>query len=199
MLSNKGSRLRAMRRVLPLAVFLLLPALARADGMPQLDFANPLTTWQVIWGAIIFILFYLLVSRWGLPQVGSVLEMRAATIAKHLDAAGGAKAQADKAVTELNEAIRSAQAGAQAEITRAIDAAKQSAAEQSARLNARLDAQLASAEQQIGAARTAALGALRQVATETASVVIGRLTGAEPDRAALDAAIGAELAARGQG
>jgi F-type H+-transporting ATPase subunit b len=188
-----------MRRVLPLAAFLLLPALARADGMPQLDFANPLTTWQVIWGAIIFILFYLLVSRWGLPQVGNVLEMRAATIANNLDAAGGAKAQADKAVAELNEAIRSAQAGAQAEITRAIDAAKQSAAEQSARLNARLDAQLASAEQQIGAARTAALGALRQVATETASVVIGRLTGAAPDRAALDAAIGAELAARGQG
>ena len=82
MLSNKGSRLRAMRRVLPLAAFLLLPSLAIAEGMPQLDFANPLTTWQVIWGAIIFILFYLLVSRWGLPQVGSVLEMRHAVRAR---------------------------------------------------------------------------------------------------------------------
>src|SRR5262249_50516200 len=158
----------------------------------------PLTTWQVFWGAVIFIAFYLLLSRWGLPQVGSVLEMRAATIAKNLDAAGGAKVQADKAVTELNEAIRSAQAGAQAGINRAIDAAKQAAAEQSARLNAQLDRQLAAAEQQIGAARAAALGALRQVATDTASVVISRLTGAAPDRATLDAAIGAELAARGQ-
>jgi F-type H+-transporting ATPase subunit b len=188
-----------MRRSALIAALLLLPSVAMAAGMPQLDFANPLTTWQVIWGAIIFIVFYLLVSRWGLPQVGSVLEMRAATIAQNLDAAGGAKAQADKAVVELNEAIRSAQAGAQAEINRASDAAKQSAGAQSAVLNARLDAQLASAEQQINAARTAALGALRQVATETASVLIGRLTGAAPDRAALDAAIGAELAARGQG
>jgi len=188
-----------MRRVLPLAAFVLLPSLAFAQGMPQLDFANPLTTWQVFWGAIIFVLFYLALSRWGLPQVGSVLEMRAKTIAQNLDAAGGAKAQADKAVAELNEAIRSAQAGAQAEINRAVDAAKQSAAEQSARLNAQLDARLASAEQQIHAARAAALGALRQVATETASVVLSRLTGAAPDRTALDAAIGAELAARGQG
>ena len=188
-----------MRRFSLLAGLMLLPSAAMAEGMPQLDFANPLTTWQVVWGAIIFALFYLALSRWGLPQVGSVLEMRAATIASNLDAAGGAKAQADKAVAELNEAIRSAQAGAQGEINRAIDAAKQSAAEQSARLNARLDAQLASAEQQIGAARAAALGALRQVATETATAVISRLTGAAPDRAALDAAIGAELAARGQG
>ena len=187
-----------MRRVLPFAAFLLLPSLALAEGMPQLDFANPLTTWQVIWGAVIFVVLYLLLSRWALPQVSDVLAMRAATIAKNLEAAAGAKAQADKAVTELTEAIRAAQAGAQAEINRAIDAAKQAAAEQSAGLNARLDAQLKSAEQQINAARATALGALRQVATETAQVVIDRLTGVAPDRGALDAAIGAELAARGQ-
>ncbi len=197
-----------MRRFLPLATLLLLstvvlslvPSLARAEGgMPQLDFANPLTTWQVIWGAIIFVIFYLLVSRWGLPGVASVLEMRASAIARDLDAARGAKAAADGAVAELNEAIRSAQAGAQAEINRATDIAKRSAAEQSARLNARLEAQLASAEQQIGVARATALGALRQVATETASTLINRLTGVAADRTALDAAVGAELAARGQG
>jgi F-type H+-transporting ATPase subunit b len=188
-----------MRRFLPLT-FLLLPSAAMAEGgMPQLDFGNPLTTWQVIWGAIIFVIFYLLVSRWGLPMVGSVLEMRASAIADDLDAARGAKAAADGAVAELNEAIRSAQAGAQSEINRATDAAKQSAAEQSARLNARLDAQLASAERQISAARATAVGALRQVATETASTLINRLTGVAADRTALDAAVGAELAARGQG
>jgi hypothetical protein len=39
-----------------LALFaaLLLPTAAQAEGMPQLDFANPLTTSQVVWGAIIF-------------------------------------------------------------------------------------------------------------------------------------------------
>jgi hypothetical protein len=38
--------------------------------------------------------------------------------------------------------------------------------------------------------------ALREVATETAANVIGRLTGAPPDQARLDGAVGAALAAR---
>ena len=39
---------------------LLLPGVAHAEGMPQLDFANPLTTSQVVWGALIFIVLYIL-------------------------------------------------------------------------------------------------------------------------------------------
>ena len=58
-----------MRRALAATALFLLPSLAMAEGMPQLDFANPLTTWQVVWGAIIFVLFYLAVSRWGLPMI----------------------------------------------------------------------------------------------------------------------------------
>ena len=56
--------------------------------------------------------------------------------------------------------------------------------------------QLQDAETQIDAARSAAMRALRQVATETAATVIGRLTGAPPDQARLDGAIGAALAVR---
>ena len=51
-------------RLPPLLVALLLaPAIARAEGMPQLDFGNPLTISQVVWGAIIFIVLYVLLSR----------------------------------------------------------------------------------------------------------------------------------------
>ena len=78
-------------------------------------------------------------------------------------------------------------------------AAKESAAAQSAELHARLDAQLAGAEQRIEAARTAALGALRQVATETADVVITRLTGRPASAGAVETAVGDVLTARGQG
>ncbi len=39
------------------------PSAARAQGMPQLDFANPLTLTQVGWGAVIFIVLYVLLSR----------------------------------------------------------------------------------------------------------------------------------------
>ena len=74
-------------RLALLAALLLPPAAARAEGMPQLDFANPLTTSQVVWGAIIFALLYVLLSRIGLPKVGAVLEERARHIAADLETA----------------------------------------------------------------------------------------------------------------
>ena len=181
------------------AAVLSLPASAMAQGMPQLDFKTPLTLSHVVWGILIFAVLYVLVSRWALPQVGEVLQMRADAIARDLDQARTAKAAADAAIAELTEATRVAQTAAQTEINRAIDAAKAANAAQSATLNQRLDAQLASAERQIGAARASALGALRQVATETAMNVVARLTGVPADQAAVDNAVGAALAARRQG
>ena len=86
-----------------LAAFLLLPAAARAEGMPQLDFANPLTTSQVVWGAIIFAVLYVLASRFALPKVAAVLEERATHIAPTWRRAG-AKHKADAAVAELTAA-----------------------------------------------------------------------------------------------
>lgn len=178
------------------ALLLLLPTAARAEGMPQLDFTTPLTTSQVVWGAIIFIVLYILASRVALPKVGSVLEERAAHIARDLDAARQAKAESDAAVAELTQATREAHAGAQAQIAEALEAAKATAAEQAAGLNARLDAQIHAAEQRIGAARSAALGVLGQVATDTAQAVVARLTAGAIEAAAVDRAVAVTLAAR---
>ena len=187
------------RATATLAVALLLvPFAALAEGMPQMDFANPLTKSQVIWGTLIFIVLYLLLSRWALPQVGEVLEKRASTIAGDLDAARAAKSLSDNAVRELNEATRAARVTAQAEIAGAVAVAKDAAAAQAAELNARLEVQLAAAERQIGAARLSALGALRQVASETAVEVVSRLTGTAPSAQAVDRAVSAAMTARGQ-
>ena len=89
-----------------LALFaaLLLPAAARAEGMPQLDFANPLTTSQVVWGAIIFAVLYVLLARIGLPKVAEVIEQRARHIASDLETAQKSKAQADEAAVHVAEA-----------------------------------------------------------------------------------------------
>lgn len=178
---------------------LLRPDAAMAEGMPQLDFANPLTTTQVIWGIVIFVVLYVLLSRWTLPQVGEVLERRAASIEADLDTARTAKATADAAVAEMTDATGRARAEAQAEISSAVDRAKQAAAAQAAEQEARLEAQLKEAEDRIAASRAAAMGALRQVATDTAVTIIGRLTGSTPDTRAVEGAVGTALAARGQG
>ncbi len=165
-------------------------------GMPQLDFHNPLTISQVVWLAIIFCVLYVLLSKWALPQVASVLDARAGAIAADLDAARGAKQGADAAITELTQATQAAQAIARTEIATAIAAAKEASDAQAASLNAKLEAQLAAAETQIAAARAAAVGAVRQVATEATAVVVSRLTGSPADQAAVDAAVGSVLAAR---
>lgn len=193
-----------MFRIVASAALLLLLLTAAStgamagEGMPQLDFANPLTVAQIAWGAIIFFALYLLLSRWALPQVSAVLDMREGKINADLDTARAAKVRADAAIAELTAATQRARAEAQAAINTALDQAKQAAAAQSAELNAKLAAQIAGAEARIGQARASALGALRQVATETAHTVIGRLTGVAPDATRIDSTVGALLAARGQ-
>jgi len=191
-----GSRLRGNDKWVWLTALLLTPSVAHAEGMPQLDFANPLTTSQVVWGAIIFALLYWLLSRLALPKVGRVIEERARHIAADLETAQASKTRADAAAREVADATAKARAEAQAAINAALDAAKQEASARIAALNERLEKQLQEAEAQIDAARSAAMRALREVATETAATVISRLTGASPDAQRLDGAIGSALATR---
>lgn len=180
----------------------LLPAIAWAaeaekqGGMPQLDFGNPLTISQVVWMGVIFLVLYMLVSFWALPQVDEVLAERARRIAGDLETARAAKAEADAAIAELTDATRRAHAEAQAAIAAALAEAKEAAAAEAQQFNERLDARLAAAEQQIAEARGAAMGALRQVAREAAEMLIRRLTSTTPDPQAVDTAVGSALAAR---
>ncbi len=177
----------------------LLPVAARANGMPQLDFTTPLTISQVVWGAIIFVVLYIMLSRNALPLVSSVLEERASRISKDLDEARAVKARADADMTEADQATEKARAEARGSISSALNEAKQAAAAQTEQLNARLEKQLQDSEAQIAQARASAMNALRQVATETASTVVTRLTGTAPEAGRLDGAVGSALAARGLG
>jgi F-type H+-transporting ATPase subunit b len=193
--------MKVLRRLAPvlMAGLVVLPSVAMAEGMPQLDFKTPLTISQVVWGAIIFVVLYLLLSRTGLPLVESVLQERAAKISKDLDEARAAKAGADAGMMQADQATAKARAESQSAINAALDEAKKAAAAQSETLNTRLERQLQDSEAQIAQARAAAMSALRQVATETAATVVTRLTGTAPDAGRLDSAIGSALAARGIG
>jgi F-type H+-transporting ATPase subunit b len=193
--------MKMSRWIMPLlgAGLLMLPAAAMAEGMPQLDFSTPLTLSQVVWGAIIFGVLYIMLSRTGLPMVASVLEERATKISRDLDEARAAKASADAGMTEAEQATAKARAESQAAINAALNDAKSAAAAQAETLNARLEKQLQDAEAQITKARASAMSAIRQVATETAATVVTRLTGTAPDSGRLDSAVGSALAARGIG
>lgn len=188
------------RRIVPLAIgaALSLPASAMAaGGMPQIDFANPLTISQVVWGAIIFTVLYFLLSRFVLPKVGEVLEERASHIARDLEAARASKEKADSGMAEATQAIARARSEAQTAVNAALEEAKTAAAEQAHILNHQLELKLKAAEAQIAQARVQAMGALRQVASETAGDVVVRLTGATPDASRVTDTVGAVMAARG--
>ena len=165
--------------------------------MPQLDFANPLTTSQVIWGAVIFVVLYLLYSRWALPQVADGAADARGQIEADLEAARGAKTAADTAMAELVRG-RARSACRRAGADRAGPGSRQGrgGGRRRRRLNARLETEIAAAEHRIGAARAAALGAVQQVAVEAAQAVVARLVGTGIDPAAVERAVASTLAAR---
>jgi len=165
--------------------------------MPQLDFGNPLLTAQVVWLLIIFGLLYHVLKHFALPRVTSVLEERDARISGDLEAAQAAKAEADAAMAAHREATAKARAEAHAAIAGAMQQAQAEAAKRAEVLNARLAKQIDEAETRIAASRDAAMGALRQVSTETAQSLVAKLVG-RADNAAVDAAVDRALAARGR-
>ncbi len=169
---------------------------AFAAGMPQLQFGNPLTTGQLFWGAVIFLILYLLLSRSALPRVASVLDERRGRIDGDLDAAKAARDEADRAVDELRRARRRAAAEAAAIVDAVVTEARDRAAAAAHEMNARLEAEIARAEAGVVAARQAALGSLRAVAAETAQLLVDRLTGGGVDRALVEDKVDGVLAAR---
>jgi F-type H+-transporting ATPase subunit b len=186
-----------IRRAAIALAFACCPAAAMAQSnMPQMDFSNPLTTSQVVWMAIIMVALYLLLSRWGLPEIGKVLEHRAKTIETDLETARAAKVEADRAVAELNRTMKHARDAAKAEIAKAVAEAKAKALAEAEALKARLDAQLDESEAQITKAREAALAAIKPVAATAAAEILQRLTGRAPDAAALTPQIEAAYTAR---
>ncbi len=185
-----------MRRLSTATLLALAPSAAFADTMPQMNFHNPLTLDQVGWMAVILVVLYLLLSCWGLPQVGKVLDNRAAVIAADLAAARQAKKEADAAAAALNATIVQARAVAQAEVAKAVNGAKAKAAAEAAALAAALEVKLDAAEAQIATARAAAVAAIRPVAADVASTILLKLTGIQPAEDQLAPRLDAALAAR---
>jgi F-type H+-transporting ATPase subunit b len=200
-----------MRGLLTAAVLggtVALPALALAatggaappvEGMPQLAFGHPLQgrylVSNIFWLLVIFGVLYFVMSKYALPQVGEVLEARAARIAADLEAAQAAKAEADAAMTAHREATAKARAEAQARIAEALQGAQQQAQARSDELAARLAKQIEEADARIAAARDAAMGAIRQEATDTTAALVARL-GVQADQGVVNAAVDRALAAR---
>lgn len=170
-------------------------------GMPQLAFTHPVQgrylVAQVVWQLMIFAALYWMVKNIGLPRVAEVLQARQQRIQGDLETAQKLKEDADAAMVAHREATARSRAEALASVSSAVQAAEEENQKRADALNARLAAQIEEAEARIARARAAAMGALREVASETTAAVVTKLVGTA-DPQSVVSAVDRELAARGR-
>ena len=165
---------------------------AASGGMPQLDVSTHPP--QLIWLAITFVTFYLLMSRVVLPRIGGVLTARAERITSDLARAEGLKKQAQEMQAAYDAAIAKARAEAQDLVREATQSVTKEADARRGELEHRLGEEARQAEARIAAAKDAAMVELRSVAADVAQSMASKLAGisvgADAARRAVDAELG---------
>lgn len=159
--------------------------------MPQLVFADFAP--QLVWLAITFTLLYLILARVALPRIATTLEKRRDVIANDLDEAGCLKRQGEDALKAYEAALAAARARAHAIAAETRLRLNEEADREKAVLAASTAKRAAEAEARIAASKAAAMANVRQIAADTAMAIVGKLMGASPDSAAVNAAIDTAL------
>ena len=154
-------------------------AYAAEGGMPQLnphDFAP-----QLVWLAIFFAAFYVIVSRIALPGIEGVLHARQSKLDGDLSAAAKLKDEAASALKAYETALADARAKAQKTIAEQSATLAANADAHKKSVEADLNAKLAAAAEEIRQKRAAALANVQSLSTDIASDIVARLTGQMPD------------------
>lgn len=149
---------------------------------------------QLLWLAITFGLFYLLLKQVVIPRIGGILEVRQDRIAQDLGEAARMKGEADAAVAAYEQELADARARANVIGQEARDDAKAKAEAECKKVETSLEGKLSEAEARIALIKDAAMRDVGQIAEETASAVVRQLVGSDADKATVAAAV---KAARG--
>ncbi|KAA3530998.1 F0F1 ATP synthase subunit B' [Agrobacterium tumefaciens] len=152
---------------------------------------------QVLWLAITFGLFYLLMQKVIVPRVGGILENRHGRIAQDLDEAARLKSEADAAVETYEKELAAARAKASSIGSAARDAAKAKADADRVAIEAGLAEKLAAAEKRIAGIRDQAFADVGAIAEETATAIVDQLVGAKVKDSDVKAAIAAASTVKG--
>src|SRR6185312_3320487 len=135
---------------------------------------------QLVWLTIFFVLLYVLMAKWALPQVGRVIDNRQKRIDGDLAEAQRLKEQSDAAVAAYEKALADARGRAQAIANETRERATAEAATARKKVEETLNAKLADAEKTIAATKQTAMSNVRSVAGDAAAAIVERLTGAAP-------------------
>jgi F-type H+-transporting ATPase subunit b len=134
---------------------------------------------QLLWLAITFGLFYVLMQKVIVPRVGGILENRHGRIAQDLDEASRLKAEADAAIESYEKELAAARAKGSSIASSARDAAKAKADADRAAVEAELAEKLTAAEQRIAGIKEKAFAEVGAIAEETTTAIVDQLIGSK--------------------
>ncbi len=144
---------------------------------------------QILWLAITFGIFYLIISRAVAPRIGAILEDRQDRIARDLDEASRMKAESDAAVAAFEKELADARSKAGSIAAEAAAAVKAEAEKERAAVEASLSEKLAAAEKHIASIKSAALAEVGSIAEETVTEIVRQVVGVELTSAEAAAAV----------
>jgi F-type H+-transporting ATPase subunit b len=145
---------------------------------------------QLFWLVLTFVLLYVLMAKVALPRIGSILAERSKRISDDIAAAEHLRQRSEKAQADYQKALADARTRAQSIAGAERERQAAAAAETQKRLESQLHDQLAEAERSIASTRTAAMGNVGTIATDTASAIVERLIGTRPAAHEVAAAVG---------
>lgn len=150
-------------------------------------------TSQLVFFAIAFGLFYIIVSRLIVPRVGNILETRQGVIDSDQTEAARLRSESDDAMKAYETALANARAKAQAIAAEVREKLNADQEKEKSVLEASLASKIAAAETTIASMREQAMGNVRSIAADTASAIVERLTGTTPNASAVNSALDASL------
>ncbi len=155
--------------------------------MPQLnleDFAP-----QLIWLAIIFVLFYVALSRLALPRIEKVLKDRKAKLGGDLQAARDAQHGADKEAERYESEIAAAKAKGHTAIRASREKLDAELGEKRRILDGQLAEKTAETEKTVKSFLERAAGEMESITSSVVSDIVKELAGAEVSEKEVRAAL----------
>ena len=144
---------------------------------------------QLLWLALTFGAFYLLLSRVITPRISSILENRRDQIAKDLADAAKMKEEADVSVAAYEQELAAARNNAAEIGNKARDASKAKSDAERKAAEAGLEAKIADAEKRIAKIRASGMAEVGKIAEEAAGAILTQLTGGKVSASEIAAAV----------
>ncbi|WP_244486673.1 F0F1 ATP synthase subunit B [Aurantimonas sp. Leaf443] len=144
---------------------------------------------QLLWLAITFGIFYLVMKRLVLPRIGGTIENRRDRIALDLNAAEQMRAEADAAQAAYEQELAEARDRSHKTVLQTRDEIRATSEAERARLEGELNTRLDEAQARVAEIKTRALADVGTIAEEAAETILKAVAGLDVSRQDVAAAV----------